>query len=72
MLKKYLDSENIMSTNTILSGGKSLVQRTVDSLVDFKDRYCPDGQQCNDIATIGSLIGMVVFMYIAMAPIIHW
>ena len=61
-----------MSTNTILSGGKSLVQRTVDSLVDFKDRYCPDGQQCNDIATIGSLIGMCVFMYIAMAPILTW
>jgi len=61
-----------MSTNTIISGGKSLVQRTVDSLVDFKTKYCPDGQACSDYATVASLIACFVFMYIAMKPIMVW
>jgi|TARA_R110000751_G_scaffold48154_1_gene107442 hypothetical protein len=69
---KNLDSENEMSTITIISDGKSLVQRTVGNLKRLHNKYCPDGQTCNDIATFGSLIGMIVFMYIAMAPILTW
>lgn len=58
-----------MSTITILREGKSLVQRTGNYLVNLKDKYCPDGQQCNDIATIVGLVGCFVFMYLAMKPI---
>ena len=39
---------------------------------DFKDRYCPDGQTCNDIATFGGLAFMVWFMYLAMEPILRF
>ena len=41
------------------------------AFVTFKDKYCPDGQTCDTILTFGLLIGMVLFMYIAMEPIIH-
>ena len=41
------------------------------SLKTFKDKYCPDGQTCDNFLTFGLLIGMVLFMYIAMEPIIH-
>lgn len=36
---------------------------------EFKERYCPDGQTCQDFATIGGLLFTVWFMYIAMLPI---
>lgn len=35
----------------------------------FKNKYCPDGQQCQDIATLGGLAFCFFFMYIAMKPI---
>lgn len=65
----YLDSENIMSTITILREGKSLIQRTVNSIATFKDRYCPDGRTCEDLATLGSLAFIGWFMYIALKPL---
>lgn len=40
-----------------------------NALSEFKDKYCPDGQTCNDLATIGGLLFTVWFMYIAMLPI---
>ena len=42
-----------------------------NSIKSFKDKYCPDGQTCDNFLTFGLLIGMVLFMYIAMEPIIH-
>ena len=69
---KYLDSENEMSTITIIRDGKSLVQRTVGNLKRLHDKYCPDGQTCNDIAQLGILVFVFVFMYIAMRPILIW
>jgi hypothetical protein len=39
------------------------------TLVDFKNTYCPDGQQCNDIATVSSLVFVIWFMYVAMEPL---
>ena len=36
---------------------------------EFKEKYCPDDQMCNDIASLGGLAFMVWFMYIAMQPI---
>jgi len=36
---------------------------------EFKERYCPDGQTCQEFATIGGLLFTVWFMYIAMLPI---
>lgn len=59
-----------MTTDTI----KSFVSDTFTNLPrtfeDFKEKYCPDGQTCNDIASLGGLAFMVWFMYIAMEPII--
>lgn len=36
---------------------------------EVKEKYCPDDQLCNDIASLGGLAFMVWFMYIAMLPI---
>ena len=41
----------------------------VESLREFKDSYCPDGQFCENLFTIGGLVFMFWFMYIAMLPI---
>ena len=37
---------------------------------EFKDKYCPDGQTCQDFATLGGLVFTIWFMYIAMLPIL--
>ncbi len=37
---------------------------------EFKDKYCPDGQTCTDLATLGGLVFTIWFMYIAMLPIL--
>lgn len=58
-----------MSTITILREGKSLIQRTVNSISTFKDRYCPEGRICEDLATFGSLFFVGWFMYIALKPL---
>mgnify|MGYP001164181984 FL=1 len=50
---------------------KSFFSNAKKSFVTYKDKYCPDGQTCDTIFTFGLLIGMVLFMYIAMEPIIH-
>ena len=56
--------------STITSGnGKSFFQGINKKIRNFIEAYCPDGQTCNDIATIGSLVFMVAFMYIAMEPL---
>jgi len=61
-----------MLTTTLISDGKSLIQRTVGNLKKFHNKYCPDGQTCNDIAEFGGLVFVFVFvfMYIAMKPIL--
>ena len=41
----------------------------VNGFNEFKENYCPDGQTCNDIMSIGGLLFMCWFMYIAMQPI---
>ena len=50
---------------------KSFTANAWNSIKEFKDKYCPDGQTCENLLTVGLLVGMVVFMYIAMEPIIH-
>ena len=37
---------------------------------EFKNKYCPDGQTCQDFATLGGLAFIIWFMYIAMLPIL--
>jgi hypothetical protein len=61
-----------MTTNTIKSFVSEAFTNLPKSYVDFKERYCPSGQTCNDIATIGGLAFMVWFMYIALQPIIRF
>ncbi len=51
---------------------KSIIHVAKDSWTTFKERYCPSGQLCNDIATLGSLAFMVWFMYVAMEPILRF
>ena len=48
---------------------KSFTANAWNSIKEFKDKYCPDGQTCENLLTVGLLVGMVVFMYIAMEPI---
>ncbi len=61
-----------MTANTI----KSFVSGTFTNLpknyVDFKEKYCPTGQTCNDIFTLGGLAFMIWFMYIALQPILRF
>jgi len=54
-----------MTTDTM----KSAVADVFLSLRTLKDKYCPDGQTCNDIATLSGFVFMIWFMYIAMKPI---
>ena len=56
---------------SIILNTKSFFQNIANGWTTFKDRYCPDGQTCNDIATIGGLLFTVWFMYIAMEPILR-
>jgi len=56
---------------SIILNTKSFFQNIANSWTGFKDNYCPEGQTCNDIATIGGLIFTVWFMYIAMEPILR-
>tara|TARA_B100000214_G_scaffold310475_1_gene242298 strand:+ start:347 stop:517 length:171 start_codon:yes stop_codon:yes gene_type:complete len=55
-----------MSTKEIVGSAFDTVS---EQFAIFKDRYCPDGQTCQDLATLGSLVFIVWFMYIAMEPI---
>jgi|MEHZ01.5.fsa_nt_MEHZ011388083.1_1 hypothetical protein len=41
-----------------------------NTLSELKDKYCPEGHTCQDIATIGGLAFVIWFMYIAMLPIL--
>ena len=59
-----------MSIKTI--SAKSILHVAKDNWTTFKERYCPSGQLCNDIALLGSLAFMVWFMYIAMEPILRF
>jgi hypothetical protein len=58
-----------MTTDTIKSSVSVTFKHLPKYLTAFKAKYCPDGQQCQDIATIGSLAFCFFFMYIAMKPI---
>ena len=42
---------------------------SLQAIQEFKDKYCPDGHTCENIAMFGGLLFVVVFMYIAMLPI---
>lgn len=42
----------------------------LDNLQSIKEQYCPSGHTCNDIMSIGGLLFVFWFMYIAMEPII--
>ena len=54
-----------MTTDTIKSFVSGTFTNLPKNFVDFKEKYCPTGQTCNDIATFGGLAFMVWFMYIA-------
>lgn len=56
----------------IVTNTKSFFQNVTGVLSEFKANYCPDGQTCNDIATLGGLAFTIWFMYIAMEPIIRF
>jgi hypothetical protein len=58
-----------MSTITIIREGKSLIQRTVNAMSTLKDKYCPDGRTCEDLATLGGLFFVAWFMYVALKPL---
>ena len=61
-----------MTTDTIKSFVSETFTNLPKSYVDFKEKYCPSGQLCNDIATLGSIAFMVWFMYVAMEPILRF
>ena len=61
-----------MTTDTIKISVTNTFKNLPDKFEDFKEKYCPSGQLCNDIATLGSLAFMVWFMYIAMEPILRF
>ena len=42
---------------------------SMQAIQEFKNKYCPDGQTCENIAMVGGLLFVVAFMYIAMLPI---
>ena len=58
-----------MTTDIIKSSVSNTFKNLPKSLMVFKNKYCPDGQQCQDIATLGGLAFCFIFMYIAMKPI---
>lgn len=56
--------------STITSrGSQSFFRGMIDSLKQFKEKHCPQGQTCNDILTLGSVVACFLFMYIAMEPL---
>ena len=61
-----------MTTDTIKSFVSGTFTNLPKNFVDFKEKYCPTGQTCNDIATFGGLAFMVWFMYIALQPILRF
>ena len=61
-----------MTTDTIKSSVSETFKNLPKYLADFKEKYCPDGQQCNDLATVGGLLFTIWFMYLAMEPIIRF
>ena len=61
-----------MSTSTILSDGKQLTQRTINTLKEVKDKYCPDGETCESILSFVGVFLTFVFMYIAVKPLMIW
>jgi hypothetical protein len=61
-----------MTTDTIKNSVSETFTDLRKYLADFKEKYCPDGQTCNDIFTFGGLAFMVWFMYLAMEPIIRF
>lgn len=61
-----------MTADTIKSSVSETFKNLPKFLADFKEKYCPDGQTCNDIFTLGGLAFMVWFMYLAMEPIIRF
>jgi hypothetical protein len=56
---------------SIFLNTKSFFQNIAHSWAEFKDKYCPKGHTCDDIATVGGFIFMMSFMYIAMEPILR-
>tara|TARA_B100000900_G_scaffold378981_1_gene363541 strand:- start:6203 stop:6355 length:153 start_codon:yes stop_codon:yes gene_type:complete len=48
---------------------KAAVADIFQTLKQFKERYCPNGQTCEDIATLTAFAFMFWFMYVAMEPI---
>ena len=58
-----------MTTDTIKSSVSYTFKNLPKYLTEVKEKYCPDGQQCQDIATFGGLAFCFFFMYIAMKPI---
>jgi hypothetical protein len=56
----------------IVTNTKSFFQNVTGVLSEFKATYCPDGQTCQDIATLGGLMFTLWFMYIALEPIIRF
>ncbi len=60
-----------MSVNIIKSSVSETFKNLPKFMADLNEKYCPDGQQCNDLATIGGLAFTIWFMYIAMEPIIR-
>tara|TARA_R100000734_G_C3211882_1_gene26685 strand:+ start:141 stop:308 length:168 start_codon:yes stop_codon:yes gene_type:complete len=48
---------------------KAAVADIFQTLKQFKERYCPNGQTCEDMVTLGTFAFMFWFMYVAMEPI---
>ena len=61
-----------MTTDAIKNSVSETFKNLPKFLADFKEKYCPDVQTCNDIFTLGGLAFMVWFMYLAMEPIIRF
>ena len=61
-----------MTTDTIKSSVSETFKNLPDKFEDFKEKYCPDGQTCQDLLTLGGLLFTIWFMYIAMEPIIRF
>lgn len=53
----------------ITKSDKSGLHKFFVELQNFKEKYCPDGQTCNDILSISGLVFVCWFMYIAMEPL---
>ena len=42
-----------------------------NSVKEFKDKYCPDGQTCDNVLSFALVVGCFVFMYVAMRPLFY-